>query len=1018
MTARSGAQVLALSFMESGMRLIARACAILFALALLVNLSLAQKSDKEVGPENMEKLKGQGGREEHQGADNPRQGNTSKDVVEGLPDPYGAEDFLSFTEKNERNLNDPQWQLKLDLYDPKRVVIEYPDGRREEYWYILFRVINDNTRVQETTTADALNRVGSNDKPKSIGVTKQTVGRMGVPVNTHLDIDVYTYTRNVDKDPWDESAKNLRERFKQQALEHMPTGEADRDAKGDLAADQAMGAVKRHFNPISDPFVLQQIAEREQLYEWVEDGSGNQRRLYLLHPLSDFQRQVGLKHELKAADYSGPRCLPHSISMIKGKEYVDYMRYAGIYESDKTFAGWFGAEETAPEGVRIVKDASDEMWGKLTQRRYAPGDCVNRFGMALQPNDPGYLNARVAGEGESTGYGIVTPTHPLNGKPITIPNYRQYRDGEHVLFGHDTGLKVREYPNDTYKLNGVIVGPADPRYDAAQPVSASTEQFGGAVLGKPVKMIDSKGRAIRKYLVTYQVGEKVTQAEWDVWKKRLGAGILARYTNPDSIVGRPLEAGDPLVGLPKIKMGKGVGDEAARTPEEIDRGIDTGRRGPKGEVILTSQKYTTGRHYDPKKIGPENFLRDPDGEFTTARVAPLPAGAALNPGEEYVYAPLGESEEGAIPVPAFDHYGAWADYFEASSGQRVPLTDETGAIVRDDQDQILYLKEYEYEYVYMYEFDPAWQAQDKEDEGFKGRYGEDRYQLVKEKVSMKYKDGKAVGPVRTIIYETREVQEFDGTGKGVMKKSTEEVPVGVLVPGMELKPGQTTRVEDTTGFEVKDVEVVSYVERTRNDIVKGADPSGVPGVTEGDYEQPTPAENGIRPTAKTYRRWTVPPPLVYRNPNPGPEDPEWEVLTRLADKIGPATRADGKDAPRFLTRYISEMWGVFIFKNVNRDWNYLNVMIKGLRGRVSHAGLKQDESNKTMPTYKEAGGAPIPKAFYNVRYVTEDWIYRARFERLGDGRESYRDLIRRVRTFWYLDPERPRAEIPRGSSGG
>lgn len=991
------------------MRLIARACALLFLLALLVNLSLAQKSEKEVGSDNMQKLKGQGGREEHQGADNPRQGNTSKDSYEGLPDPYGAEDFLAFTEKNERNVNDPQWQLKIDLYDPKRIVIEYPDGRREEYWYILFRVINDNTREQRNTVADPLNRVGSNDRPKPIGVNSSVVGRMGVPVNTHLDIDVFTYTRNIDKDPWDTSAANMRERFKQQALEHMPSNEPDRDAKADVAANQAMGAVKRHFKSISDPFVLQQIAEKEQLYEWVEDGSGNQRRLYLLHPLSDFQRQIGIKHELSAPDFSGPRCMPHRVSVTTGKEFVEYLRYPGIYESDKSFAGWFGANEAAPDGVRIVKDANDEMWGKLTQRRYQPGDCVNRFGMALQPNDPGYLNARVAGEGEKTAYGIVTPDHPLNGKPITIPHYRQYHDGDKVLFGHDTGITVRNYPNDTYKLNGVIVGPADPRYDGAQAINAATEMFGAPVVGKPVKMIDSKGRAVRKYLVTYQVGERVTQAEWAIWKKRLGAGILSRYTNPDSIVGRPLEPGDPLVGLPKIKMGRGVGDDSAREPEEIQRGQGPGR---------ATVKFKTGRDYDPKKIGPENFMRDPDGEFTTARVAPLPAGAALNPGEDYVYAPLGDAEEGAIPVPAFDHYGAWEDYREASSGQRVPLTDDSGEIVRDDLDQILYLKEYEYEYMYLYEFDPAWQNHDRDDEGFKGRYGEDRYELVKESVRMKFKDGKPVGAVRTIIYETRKVREFDGTGAGNMVEKEERVPVGVLTPGTQLKPGQTTEQEDTTGFEVRDVEVISYVERTRNAIVAGGDPTSQPGVGEGDYKQPNPSENGIRPVAKTYRRWTVPPPLVYRTEQPGPEDPEWTVLTRLADKIGPATRSDGKDAPRFLTRYISEMWGVFIFKNVNREWNYLNVMIRGLRGRVSHAGLKIDDSNQSMPSFSDSKAAPIPKAFFNVRYVTEDWIYRARFERLGDGRESYRDLIRRVRTFWYQDPDKPRADLPPPPKGG
>jgi hypothetical protein len=93
-------------------------------------------------------------------------------------------------------------------------------------------------------------------------------------------------------------------------------------------------------------------------------------------------------------------------------------------------------------------------------------------------------------------------------------------------------------------------------------------------------------------------------------------------------------------------------------------------------------------------------------------------------------------------------------------------------------------------------------------------------------------------------------------------------------------------------------------------------------------------------------------------------------------------------------------------------------MVRGLRGRVSHSGLKQDDANKTVPGYADKGATQIPKAFYNVRYVTEDWIYRARFERLGDSYESYRDLIRRTRTFWYLDPEKPRAEIPPGGGGG
>ncbi|GIK51037.1 MAG: hypothetical protein BroJett014_00100 [Planctomycetota bacterium] len=985
------------------MRHVSRALIAAFSLLLLVNLSLAQKSDKEVGEENMAKLKGQGGREEHQGADNPRQGNTSKDQWQGGPDPYGSEDFEAFSEKNERNLNNPQWQLKLDLHDPKRIVIDYPDGRREEYWYILFRVINDNTRVQQTTTPDALNRIGSNEKPRPIGVAKEEVGREGVPVETHLDMEVFTYTRNIEKDPWDDSQDKLREKFIEAA---KARGNSDEQAGS--AADQAMRTVKKRYGAISDPYVLQQIAEKEMLYEWVEDASGNHRRINLLHPLSDFQRQIGRKHELSAPDLTGPRCLPHRTTDVRKGEITEIMRYVGINESDNTFAGWFGEEGTAPEGVRIVKDASDPMWGKVTQRRYQLGDCVDRFGRALRPNDPGYQNARIAGESEATGYGIIHKDHPLLDKPSVGPHYRLYQDGDKVLFDFDTGIKIPGRPNDTYRINGRIVEPADPRYEGAEAISASTEKFGGAVAGKPVKMIDSRGRAVRKFLVTYQIGEVISQAEWDIWKKRLGAGILSRYQNVDQIVGRPLTANDPLVGLPKIKMGTKVGEDELFAPEVIQRGVDTGRRGPNGEVILNLVEYQTGRSYNPLKVGPENFMRDPDGEYSTARVAPLPEGAALKPGEEYVYAPLGAAGEGSLPVPQFDYLGAWEDYRDPVSGSRIPLTDDQGAIVRDEFDQILYLKEYEYEYVYMYEFEPLPQ----DDAGFKGAYGMDRYELVKESIDMKFKNGKAEGPVREVIVEKRKVNVLSGDGSGKMVEEEEEVIVGIFVPGIELKPGQEKRKEDLTGYDVRKVDVVRYVDKARNEIVAGKNPKDIAGVGEDDYNAPSPADNELGRIDKTFRRWTIPPPLVYRNPSPGPDGQEWEVLTRLSDKIGPATRADGKDAPRFLTRYISEMWGVFIFKGVERDWNYLNIMVRGLRGRVSHAGLKLDDKSKDLPSYRDAGSSKIGKAFYNAKYVTEDWVYRARFERLGDSYENFRDLIRRVRTFWYL--EKPREEIKTG----
>ena len=63
-----------------------------------------------------------------------------------------------------------------------------------------------------------------------------------------------------------------------------------------------------------------------------------------------------------------------------------------------------------------------------------------------------------------------------------------------------------------------------------------------------------------------------------------------------------------------------------------------------------------------------------------------------------------------------------------------------------------------------------------------------------------------------------------------------------------------------------------------------------------------------------------------------------------------------------------------------------------------------------MPSPADGGESKVSKAFFNPRYVDEKWVYRARFERLGDEFENYRDLIKRVRTFWYLEKDREVSE--------
>ena len=1041
------------------MRYVFRAATILMVLGFLFNLSIAQKSLNEIPDGADEDLTKDGDREAHQGADNPQQGNRG-------PDPYGAETYEDFIAKAERKLNDPQWQLKIDMADPQRIVVNHPDGSSEEYWYVLFRVINDNTRNIKSTTLPGIDESEVNlDRPPSPrevegGITDDLEG---VPVNTHLDFEFETFTRDIHKFPGDRA---------------WPTDPED-EVLSQEAIEQRRKNMRQVHLPVSNHYVLQKIAEKEGLYEWMGNYSYINEAVMLLHPLSDFQRQIGPAHELTAPDLSGLRCLPYRTVTILDGERTEATRYVAVYDDD-TFAGLYGEGDELPSGARLITDSNDDMWGKLTQRRYREGDCVDRWGRPLRANEPGYLNARIAGGRDpNTGdYGVLGPEHPLVGQPVLVPHYRLYESQDRVLVDWDTGVKHAEIPNSTYRINGKIVTPNDPRYGDAQE-AGGLDMFGEAVEGKPVKVIDKRGRAIRRYLVTYEAGDVVTQAEWDIWRARLGEGLLSRYANTGDIVGRPLTAGDPLIGLPKIKMGRFIGDNAEDAdPEVIQRGIDTGRRGPEGEVILEVQDYTTGRHYDPKNVDPEDFARDPEGEFSTHRVAPVPSNADLNPGEEYVYAPLGTAEDDAVPVPAFDQYGAWRDYYDELSGVRIPLTDSEGNLVRDSLDQILYLKEYEYEYVYLYEYDLI----SEDDDAYQGAYGGEEYALSKKTIkftrtkqkvqrmrggSMVEEDVEIVLPLVRLIWRKKMVSEplvvdgyevVDESGKVRYVPADEYETITGSAPGDDVvkvkivtskmvptevvdgvwdgnssldadqrgedwaeaerrathlpdtfdENGERVQGEPNPNVTIEEREVIEYVDRFRNeravdDQARGSGPEE----SEYDDNSDSASDNGLdqEQLYKTWSRWTVPPPMVFRN-----DEGEWEVLTRLADKIGPANRWDGMDAPRFLTRYISEMWGVAIFENVGREWDYANVYVRGLRGQVSNKGLEVDGSVPDMPSPADGGASKVGKAFFNPRYVDEKWVYRARFERLGDEFENYRDLIKRVRTFWYLEKDREVSE--------
>ena len=311
----------------------------------MFNLAIAQKALKELPDGADSDLSKDGTREAHQGADNPRQGNRSdRDGRFGGPDPYGPENFEQFIQKAERQLNDPQWQLKIDLQDPKRIVINHADGSSEEYWYVLFRVVNDNTRTIKDTELPTPNSedVDLNNPPSPLEVKDNSgTDREGVPVDCHLDFELHVFTHDIEKNPWDAGEYPF---------------DPDDEVLSPEALDQRRANMKRVYKPVSNHSVLQKVAEAEGLYEWMGNYGYINEAVMLLHPLSDFQRQIGFSHELDAPDLSGLRCLPYRISTFVGGERAEAIRYVAVYDEDNTFAGVFGEDETLPDGSHLTDD--------------------------------------------------------------------------------------------------------------------------------------------------------------------------------------------------------------------------------------------------------------------------------------------------------------------------------------------------------------------------------------------------------------------------------------------------------------------------------------------------------------------------------------------------------------------------------------------------------------------------------------------------------------------------------------
>lgn len=971
-----------------------------------------------------------------QGFAHIRQGNTStdQDPMGRSHNPYGGENLEQIHDKVHDRYLSPEWRLGIDMMEPRRIVIDRGD-KTEEYWYILYRVINDNFRdVIEEGTKGAIEDLFSSNLPES-GIdrtVRSAEGRyVGMPVSTNISFHVELLSIDALANP-ESSSDDLLKAVNDEASRIIgndigaETSSGANTEKAERLAAERYKAARYSVADEADPYVLQKISEREGLWEW--NGA---KRESILWPSSAFKRDLSYVYNVNQPRLDGPRCLPRRlVAVANDGKILERMVYPGVFTNDNSYAGHFEEgdarlTELTSSGIRLVTSMDDPMWGKLTTVRYQAGHVVDRFGASLTPDMPGYHSARMAG-GEIvksvSDLGIEGNLENLIGEMAMRPSIRTYKDGDRVLFGWDTGVERDDAPNQNYTVSGLIVhandqenaasalahrrkttrslfqneevGPEFIRAANANRYETARELDGGfsigyqTVVGQPVKQLDHLGRAIRT-LVTYEAGDMVTETEYRIYAAYYPTDVVAAH--PDDCWTRPLNHNDLLVGLPKIKMGR-LNDASLMQPERIQRMVEEGTA---GRAPVFQENYFTGRVYDPsnEELTPDAFWRDADGSFFTDREAPLPPNVQLSDAEQYMYAPLGPARDGAVPVPKFDSSGVWDDFRDAETGMRVPLRDRNGDVVRNKYGVIQYAKAFEYEWQYTYVYEP----EEERDATFQRASEETIGALQTEEVSfMRGADGKLIGPAVYRIMGKQQAVDPTNTANTIQVDVLKRLSLSDDAGAGEtaIAPDPATMPE---GVSLVNVSLPKYVADGIRSAMQGSVSSRA--ISASDFESAQQVTGGIdmQGILRTYDRWTLPPPYVYTGADGKPV-----VETRLNVQIGPGRTANGSDAPRALVKYISERWGAFVFKAPDAAWDYANVEIRGLRSGITRKGRNID--TYAVPNPSDASRM-TNRTTFRERWVSQDWVYFSRFERLGDQFNQDEDIVTTINERWYKKSE-------------
>ena len=94
--------------------------------------------------------------------------------------------------------------------------------------------------------------------------------------------------------------------------------------------------------------------------------------------------------------------------------------------------------------------------------------------------------------------------------------------------------------------------------------------------------------------------------------------------------------------------------------------------------------------------------------------------------------------------------------------------------------------------------------------------------------------------------------------------------------------------------------------------------------------------------------------------------------------------------------------GVAIFREVDRNWDFMNIYISGLKGPIRKRGFDIKQYNALANKPGDSGDPnKVQRREYTPHLLYEEWVLMLRFTRPGDEFFTERDQIFFERRFWY-----------------